>query len=172
MKATTVEIEDKVDELLILLDRDIQHMQQNLSWLNELRVLVVKRRETDLGKLLESIQAESDSYRSHEIKRESIRKDLAHALDCGLEQVTLSGLETVLPAERKAKVAGKKAELRALTEELKREHLSTAMLLLDCARFNRQLLNSVFGLAEAGMVYNSKGSTRRGMTEAFVSLQF
>jgi hypothetical protein len=168
MKATTVEIEDKVDELLILLDRDIQHMQQNLSWLNELRVLVVKRRETDLGKLLESIQAESDSYRSHEIKRESIRK----ALDCGLEQVTLSELETVLPAERKAKVAGKKAELRALTEELKREHLSTVMLLLDCARFNRQLLNSVFGLAEAGMVYNSKGSTRRGMTEAFVSLQF
>ena len=63
MKTTTVEIEDKVDELLILLDRDIQHMQQNLSWLNELRVLVVKREETDLGKLLGSIQTESDSCR-------------------------------------------------------------------------------------------------------------
>jgi hypothetical protein len=173
MKAATVEIEDKVDELLVLLDKDIQHMQDSLSRFNALRTLVVKRNDTDLAKLLERIQAESDSYRSHELKRESIRKELAVALDCNLEQVTLSRLEAVLPKEKKAQVAAKKAELIALTEELKKEHLSTAMLLSDCARFNRQLLKSVFDLGKMGVVYyNSKGSAKQGTTEAFVNLQF
>ena len=173
MKTATFEIEGRIDELLVVLDKDIQHMQDSLSRLNELRSLVVKRNEADLGKLLESIQADSDSYRSHELKRESIRKELANALGCDLQQMTLSGLETLVSEERKAQVAAKKAKLRVLTKQLKKEHLSTAMLLSDCARFNRQLLNSVFDLGKVGIVcYDSKGSAKRGVTEAFVNLQF
>ena len=173
MKAVTVEIEDKIGELLVVLDKDIQHIQESLLRLNELRSLLIKHNETDLGKLLESIQTESDSYRSHELKRESIRKELADALDCNLEQMTLSRLETVLPEEKKAQVTTKKLKLRALTKELKKEHLSTAMLLSNCARFNRQLLQSVFDLGEMEIVYyNSRGSTKQGVTEAFVNLQF
>ena len=173
MKAATVEIEDKIDELLVVLNEDVQHIQDSLSRLNELRSLVIKRNDTDLGKLLESIQGESDSYRSHELKRESIRKELANALGCDLKQMTLSRLEVVVSEERKAQVATKKARLRALTRQLKKEHLSTAMLLSDCARFNSQLLSSVFNLGKVGIVcYDSKGSAKRGVTEAFVNLQF
>jgi len=173
MKTATVEIEDKINELLVVLDKDIQHIQDSLSRLNELRSLVIKRNDADLGKLLESIQTESDGYRSHELKRQSIRKELANALDCNFEQVTLSGLEAVLPEEQKVQVATRKVQLRALTEELKKEHLSTVMLVSDCARFNRQLLKSVFDIGKMGVVYyNSKGSAKRGMTEAFVNLQF
>ena len=71
MKATAIETEDrdsilrvnakwepdKVDELLAVLDKDIEHIQRSLSRLNELRRLVIKRDDTALGKLLESIQA-------------------------------------------------------------------------------------------------------------------
>jgi hypothetical protein len=173
MKAATFEIEDKVDELLVVLDKDIEHIQDSLSRLNELRSLVVKRNEADLGKLLEGIQAEADNYRSHELRRESIRKELANALGCDLKQMTLSRLEVVVSEERKAQVATKKARLRELTKQLKKEHLSTAMLLSDCARFNSQLLSSVFDLGKVGIVcYDSKGSAKRGATEAFVNLQF
>jgi len=191
MKAATVEIKDrdtvsqhtadrsakwepdKVDELLDVLDEDIQHIQQSLLRLNELRSLVVKRNDADLGKLLETIQAQSDSYRNHESKRQSIRKELAAALGCDLEQMTLSRLEAVLPEGKKAQVAGRKAKLRSLTRELKREHLATAMLLADCARFNRQLLNSVFDLGKTEILYyGSDGSTERRDEAGFVNLQF
>jgi len=78
MKATEVEIEDrnrfakkpqngnpdKVDELLVILDKDTQQIQESLSRLNELRSLVIKRDDAALGKLLERIQYESDSYRA------------------------------------------------------------------------------------------------------------
>jgi len=173
MKTTTVEIKGKVDELLGVLDGDIHHIQNSLLRLNELRALVVKRDDVELAKLLESIQAESDSYKSHELKRDLIRRELADALGCSLEQMTLSRLEDVLPDDRKARVAAKKAELKELTNELKKEHLSTAMLLSDCARFNRQLLQSIFDLGNMGMLYyNSRGTTKRGVTETFVNLQF
>ena len=64
MKATSISIEDKIDELLAVLDTDIQHIQQSLSYLNELRSLVIKRDDTALGTLLGVIRAGSDSYRS------------------------------------------------------------------------------------------------------------
>jgi len=42
MKMVTIEIEDKVDELIAILDGDIRQMQESLSRLNELRGLLVK----------------------------------------------------------------------------------------------------------------------------------
>jgi hypothetical protein len=173
MKAAVIEIEDKVDELLIVLDKDIQHIQQSLSRLNELRSLVIKRDDISMGRLLESIEAESDSYRSQESKRQSIRKELAIALDCNLKQMTLSRLEEALPEEKKAQVAEKKAKLRSLTEELKKEHLGTALLLSECARFNSLLLKGIFNLGKTEMVYyNPNGATKRQTDTAFVNLQF
>ncbi|MHC4707434.1 MAG: hypothetical protein ACYS8I_10160 [Planctomycetota bacterium] len=164
MSVVTVDIESKVDELLHLLDGDIQHIQENLSRLNELRSLVIKRNEADLKKLLESIRAESDSCRKHEVERTRLRKELAKALDCNLEDMTLSKLETMLSGEKRIEVAAKKAELKALAGRLKKEHLSTTMLLSDCARFNRQILKCIFDLGKMGIVYyDSKGSTKNAV---------
>jgi len=173
MKATAIEIEDKVDELLAFLDEDSRHIQESLSKLNELRSLVIKRDDAALGRLIESIQAESDSYRSHELKRQSIRKDLANALGCNLEQMTLSRLEANLPKEKKDQVARRKTKLKSLINELKKEHLSTVLLLSECARFNNMLLKSIFDLGKTDVVYyDSNGATRRQTDTAFVNLQF
>ena len=173
MKATAVEIEDKVDELLAVLDKDIQHIQDSLSRLNELRSLVIKRDDAALGELLENIQGESNSYTSNELKRQSIRKELANAMGCNLRKMTLSMLEAGLAKAKKAQVAERKEKLRSLTKELKREHLGTAMLLSDCARFNSLLLRSIFDLGKTGMVYyNSNGAAKRQSDTAFVNLEF
>jgi len=176
MKATTIAIEDKVSKLLAVLDKDIRHIQDSLSCLNEMRSLVVKRDDVTLGKLLESIQAESDSYTSNESQRQSIRKELANAFGCNLEQMTLSKLEASLPKGEKAQVTKRKARLRTLIKELKKEHLSTALLLSECARFNNLLLKSIFDFRRTGtVIYNSNGSTSRsalGRNAAFVNSQF
>jgi len=173
MKATAIEIENKVDELLTFLDEDSRHIQESLLKLNELRSLVIKRDTAALGRLLESIQAESDSYRSHELKRQSIRKDLANALGCNLEQMTLSRLEANLPKEKKEQVILRKTKLKSLINELKKEHLSTTLLLSECARFNNMLLKSIFDLGKTDVVYyDSNGATRRQTDTAFVNLQF
>jgi len=173
MKATAFEIEDKVDELLVVLDKDIRHIEQTLSQLNDLRSLLIKRDDVALGRLLESIQVKSHSYGSHELKRQSIRKELATALGCSFGQMTLSRLETVLPEGKRAQVTQKQTKLRALTKELKKEHLGTTLLLSECARFNNLLLKSIFDLGETGaLIYDSDGATRRQTETAFVNLHF
>ncbi|NIP26136.1 MAG: hypothetical protein GWN67_12645 [Phycisphaerae bacterium] len=173
MKAKTISIEDKVDELLLVLDEDIRHIQQSLSRLNELRSLVIKRDDVSLGKLLETIRSESEGYRKHELHRQSIRKELADALGCGLGQMTLSTLEAGLPKEKKEQVTEKKAKLNSLIKELKKEHLSTALLLSECARFNKMLLESIFNFGNTRTVYyGSNGATKQQNDTAFVNLQF
>lgn len=172
MKATVIAIQDKVDELLVVLDKDIQHIQDSLSWLNELRSLVIKRDDTALSKLLEGIRAEADSYAANELKRRSVRTDLANALGKSYEQMTLSALEAALPKEKKAQVASRKTRLRTLIEELKKEHLSTSLLLSDCAGFNNMLLRTVFELGETGTVYyEPNGTTKRRTDTTLVNLR-
>jgi len=173
MKTSIIEIEDKVDQLLFVLDKDIQYLQQNLLRLNELRSLVIKRDESSLGNLLESIQPESVLYKENELKRQSLREELAIALDCSFKQMTLSRLEGALSGEKKVEVKQRKIQLQTLAEELKKEHLSTTMLLSDCSRFNSMLLTSILELGQAGTVtYSPQGSAKRQTNPAFVNLQF
>jgi hypothetical protein len=173
MKVATIEIEEKVDELLVCLETDVRHMQESLSNLNELRALVIKRDDTALGKLLENIRAESNRYANHESSRQSMRKELAGILCCNFEQVTLSALKAYLPQAKKEQVTQMQTELKALTGELKKEHLRTALLLSECDRFNSLLLRSIFDLGQTGAVYyNSNGATKRQMDTAFMNLQF
>jgi hypothetical protein len=172
MKATAAPIEDKVDKLLVCLDRDVQHMQESMQNLNEMRRLVIKRDEAALGKLLENIQGESDSYRNHELNRKSIRKELAGSLGCNVEQMTLSALESCLPEAQKDRVTQMKTKLRSLGSELKKEYLSTSLLLSECTRFNNLLLKGIFDLGKTeSLHYKSNGETRRQIDTAFVNLQ-
>jgi hypothetical protein len=172
-------VQDKVNELLAVLDRDIQHIQKSLSWLNELRAMVIKRDEVALSKLLKQIQAEADNYTVNELERQSIRKDLADALDCRIEQITLSGLEAALPKEKKILLTDRRIKLKGLIEQLKKEHLSTALLLSQCARFNNLLLRTIFyPRSNSGtqmLMYTPSGATKQprctSPSSAFLSLQ-
>jgi len=173
MITTAIEIEAKVDELSDVLDIDIRHLQESLSRLNELRQLVIKRDEASLAQLLASIQNEVDNYKSNESKRQSIRKYLANALGCSTKQMTLSRLEALLPVEKKYLITERKAILRSLTEKLRKEHLSTALLLSDCARFNNLLLENLFELGRTSdITYNSNGTSKRQADIPFVNLRF
>jgi len=173
MKTITNKTEDRVNQLLAVLDKDIQHILENLSRLNELRGLVVKRDDVSLQKLLGSIKSESNSYKENELKRLSLRKELAIASNCSLKQMTLSRLEAELSGEKQAEVAERKTTLQTLAVKLKKEHLSTTMLLADCARFNSVLLKSVLESVQTGTVtYTPKGFVKRQTGSAFVNLEF
>lgn len=165
--------EDKVEDLLVCLETDSEHIQESLSQLNELRSLVIKRDDVALGRLLESIQAESQRHRNQQQRRQSIRKDLANALECGIEQMTLSKLEQALPKTMTGRVSRMKVELKSLIEAFRKEYLSTVLLLSECSRLNGMILKSIFKLGRTGEVYyNANGLTKRQTETAFVDIQF
>ncbi len=173
MIATKVEINWKVDELGTILDKDIRHIEESLSWLNELRSLVIKRDDVLLGELLKRIQSAMDSYSANESRRQLVREELAQDLGCELKDVTLSRLEKLLPEEKRTELTQRKDKLRLLTGKLKKEHLSTMLLLSDCARFNNLLLRSILEpLRSNTLTYDCGGSTKRDAETAFVNVKF
>jgi len=173
MKALPVEVEKKIDELLVVLDNDIWHVQQSMSRLNELRSLVIKRDDSSLGNLLGTIRNASDNYTKNEQKRRSIRQELAGVFGCEIEKMTLSKLEVCVPQHKRSEVTRRKRELESLTVELKKQYLSTAIFLSECARFNSKLLNSIFDVGRGGTItYDSDGSAKRQGRSAFVNFHF
>ena len=172
MKATETGIDNKIDELLAVLDKDIQHIQESLSRLKELRSLVIKRDDAALGNLLDEIRAEADNYADNESRRQSIRNELAIAFGCDVKQMTLSKLETTLSKGKNTQIAERKARLKSLTSRLKEEHLVTVLLLSECARLNRLFLNSIFNAGKTEtVVYDSNGITRRQIDTALINLR-
>jgi hypothetical protein len=172
MKTASIGIEDKIDYLSSVLDRDIEHIQASLLRLNELRGFVIKRDDVALTRLLGDIKADLDSYAANESERFSIQKEMAGALGCEPEQVTLTRLEGILPKEKTIQLKERKEKLRSLTRELKKEYTSTAILLSDCMRFNKLLLRSIFKIGKVEAVeYSADGRAKQQAETAFVNVQ-
>ena len=172
MKATVIGIEEKVDALLECLDTDIQHLQEGLLLLDELRRLVIKRDDAALGRLLEQIQKEAADFRRHEQNRQSIRRELAVALGYDLKETTLTTLESILPPGKKVQIAERKEKIKPLIEAFRKEHMGVALLLSECARFNNMLLKCIFDLSKAeSFCYNSNGAAKRQNDVTLIDLQ-
>jgi len=179
MISPTVEI--KITVLLEVLDEDVRHLESALSRLDLLRSLLIRRENAALEQLLSDIQQQADAYRAIEQKRQRLRKDLALDLGCTEGELTLSRLRKELSkpacseAQRRcgAAVADRQGRLRSLAAQLKREHTLTALLLRDCTRFNRSLLQVFLGSAGRGCAtYSPPGMEQRGPGAALMSLQF
>ncbi len=172
MKTNDTIFQDNIDRLLDVLDTDIENIRQNLSALNQLRSSVIKRDNDSLAQLLKKIQADDGGYKNNESKRKSIRKALADSLGCPAEKITLTTLEQTLPEEKKSLIAEKKEKLTELLKQLKNEYHATAVLLSECARFNRILLKTLLNNKNAETVtYDAEGSARRYFDSAFLNMK-
>jgi arsenate reductase-like glutaredoxin family protein len=173
MKTSIFEIEDKVKQLLVVLDRDIENILQNLTRLNDLRSFVVKRDEVSLQKMLASIQTQSNNFKDNDAQRKTIREELADIMNCEFSKVTLSALENELSGDLKREVNERKIRLKTLASQFRKEHISTSKLLAECARFNGMLLRSILELGHARTItYNPQGITERQSNSAIMNMEF
>ena len=173
MRIASIDIEDKIEQLLLVLEKDVEHLENCLVRVDQLRSLVVKHDDAGLSALLEEIGKESDIYGSNELQRNSIRMELADDLGCDVEQLTLTRLEEILPAGQREQVSEKKNLLRSLAMKVRGEYMKTEMILSECSRINSVLLKNVFelGLGKGVVTYNSQGSSCRQGDSAFVNMR-
>ncbi len=80
------------------------------SRLDTLRVLLIKKEDAALQRLLEEVRRQAETYQANEQKRQQLRRELAADLGCTPGEVTLSQLA----AERPGSTAtGRAAALRS-----------------------------------------------------------
>jgi hypothetical protein len=173
LEASPVDIQAKVASLLDVLGEDIRHLEVTLSRLDALRTALIQRDDGALERLLGDIRRQADAYAANEQRRQQLRGDLAAALGWGEADLTLSRLRDELAGPRRDALMERQTRLQSLTLQLKREHTLTALLIGDCARFNRSLLLAFCGAGgRGGMTYSPNGAAKRQPGGTLVSMQF
>ena len=172
MNEQTIEISQKTQDLLGVLERDVEHIGRTVSYLNELRGLVIKRDEKALGRLLDAIRTESQEYAGNEQRRNLMRKEMAEALGCRPEELTLTFLKKSASGQALTAIAEVQQKLKTMVKRLQREYTATVTLISDCARINSLLLKTVFERNLPGLVcYDSAGLTKRQGDAAFMNMR-
>jgi hypothetical protein len=167
------EIQTNVATLLAVLDEDVQHIEATLQRLDLLRGLLIKRDDKALEKLLAEIQAQGEAYAATESRRQELRCEMAMALGLPERDLTLSELVARVGREDGVALAERQTRLKGLVARLKREHKVTALLIADCARFNRSLLRIFFGpAARTGPTYSATGVIKHPTGTAVLNMQF
>lgn len=172
-------IKARTAELLEVLDADIRHLDSMLARLNTLRTLLIRRDDPALEQLLYDIRLHAEAHEANEQKRQRLRRELAADLGCREGDLTLSRLQKELAGfatrdglDVQAALADRQARLRSLTEQLKREHALTMLLLRDAQRLNRSLLCAFLGSAgRGGMTYGPAGIEKHQTAAALISMK-
>jgi len=169
----TNELTQKTEDLLGILELDIERIERTIQNFNNLRGLVIKRDEKELGRLLETIQSESQVYSHNERQRNLLRKEISEIIGCPQESMNLSGLKQHLSQPKLIEqLSDRQLKLRNLVTRLKKEYVSTVALLSDCARINSALLKCVFGWGRGNLVsYDSAGEISRQNDAAFMNMR-
>jgi hypothetical protein len=173
MTSQIIELTQKAEDLLGILELDIERIERTIQNFNNLRGLVIKRDEKELGRLLETIQSESQVYSHNERQRNLLRKEISEIIGSPAESMNLSGLKQHLSEpELIEQLSDRQLKLRNMVMRLKSEYISTVALLSDCARINSALLKCVFGWGRGNLVsYNSAGEISRQNDAAFMNMR-
>jgi hypothetical protein len=165
-------IEELIEELLALLDADAVRLESALSHLNNLRAGVIKRNEAAMEQLLETIKAQQDDRDAIESKRHALRQIAAAVFGCTAEEVNLSLIMKHLTPALRQQVSQRQQTLAWLVEKLKTEYTATAVLLNECSRFNRMVLDSIVdGRCRGVATYNAIGQMKRPSGSGFIAMQ-
>lgn len=171
MVGSNIELEVLVDELVVVLDKDIVQIELTLERLDSLRGAVIRRDEDGLRDLLELIQAEGTEYNSVEARREEIRGRLSIILGCDFEEMNLSALCSVLEGERERAIYSKREILVELTSKLRMEHTCTMILLRECSRLNKAMLKGMFGRGDESVTYTCRGNAQWEIQNEMVNMR-
>jgi len=149
-----------LDGLASALDDEARLLELSRAQLAGLTQAALQRDEERLGQLLDEIQTAERFHETTERTISDVRRALADKLACSREQVTLGWLSEHLPQQERTAIQRRKDHIARLLEGLQKEHLETAMVLGECARVNRRLLEGLFPQASGTDTYTHDGHSR------------
>jgi flagellar biosynthesis/type III secretory pathway chaperone len=148
---------ERIASLGRLLDEEASLLDLRRSQLASLCGAIVDRDEDAVERLLEQIERAQELQAAADEKLDAIRRKLAECLDCPNEEVKLSALIAALSEPQRTALAEQRRRIIELAERLQLEHMRTVMLLTECSRINRMLLESLFPDSQGVTTYSEAG---------------
>jgi flagellar biosynthesis/type III secretory pathway chaperone len=149
---------DQIASLARLLEEEASLLDLRRSQLASLCGAIIDRDEEAVERLLEQIERAQELQTAADEKLDAIRRKLGERLNCPGDEVKLSALIAALPQPQRTALAEQRRRIIELAERLQLEHMRTVMLLTECSRINRMLLESLFPDSQGVTTYSEAGS--------------
>ncbi|HOQ03833.1 MAG TPA: flagellar protein FlgN [Anaerohalosphaeraceae bacterium] len=147
----------QVDELLVYLDCQALALERVLVFLDEFRRALIRRDTGALERMREQLDEEGRIGSEMETRRRHLMEQFAAAMGCRVEQVCLSEICRRCEPMQQVPLRERQERLKELTARLRRQHLATELLVRECARLNRRLLEVLTGQPAGGGLYDAHG---------------
>lgn len=142
---------------LPFLDRQINHLERMREFLDAFRGALIRRDLETLGQMQDRLAAEADRRQELDGEMEAFRRLFAGPLGCRPDEVCVSKLAAAADAATGRRLRDKQRHARELVESVKNAHLATELLLRECARINRRMLEVIVGRGSPAPTYDARG---------------
>lgn len=147
----------QIDELLVYLDCQALALERVLAFLDEFRRALIRRDTGALERMREQLDEEGRIGSEMETRRRHLMEQFAAAMGCRVEQVCLSEICRRCEPMQQVPLRERQERLKELTARLRQQHLATELLVRECARLNRRLLEVLTGQPAGGGLYDAHG---------------
>ena len=158
-------------ELMTVLDEEIGLLDRRCTQLADLAEATRLRDNDALEVLLEQVEQTLEDQDATDLKLQALRNALAEALGRPVSQMRLSELIKQLPGRIAAEISYRREQILLLSERLKDQHVRTALVVSECARINRLLLESFFPEERRVTTYSSTGTSSWGLDTGLVDVE-
>ncbi len=151
-------VESLVDQLLELLDEQVRLLEEKRGHLRDLSSALIDRDESATESVLERMEDTERRGGEADCRLHRVRQSLGENVGCPAESLRLTALIPLLPAEKGRLLRLRRDRIAEQADHLRREHLRTVMLLNECVRINRMLLETLVPGAGSVTTYGTGGA--------------
>lgn len=159
MMAAPTGLDALVHELLAVLDEEIATLDRRCAELQNLSEAIVLRDDARMAQCLEAMEQTQSRQESIDRRLGAVRNALAIALGRRTGQVRLTSLIALLPTHQGDAVATRHRRVVEQIRTVQRQHQTTSTLLMESARINRLLLESLLPRNDTVVTYGQAGQT-------------
>jgi hypothetical protein len=158
MISLTPDVRDQLGELNVVLDGEIALLSLRRAQMKLLSEAVLDRDDTAVERILGEIDRTGQLQAQADEKLALLRGSLAEAFGCPSQQMRLSLLLGVLDGPDCQAVEQRRQRIAQLAGELQRQYLETAVVVFECARINRLLLECLYPPGGSVHTYGADGA--------------
>mgnify|MGYP006280410803 CR=1 FL=1 len=146
-----------VANLADVLDEEIALLTRRHGQLRELAGAIAARDDEPMERLLAEMEQLQQVQAATDRRLRHARRALAACFACDASELRLSRLIDRLSGEDRGRIEWRRRRIMVLVEDVRREHIRTAMLLTECARVNRELMETLFPASTPVTTYGTSG---------------
>jgi len=148
---------DLLSELNAVLDEEIALLSLRRSQMKLLSGAILDRDDAAVERILDEIERTGELQAQTDAKLGNLRNSLAGEFGCQPEQMRLSRLLEAMSGQDRQALQQRRQMVAQLAGELQRQHLETAVVVFECARINRLLLECLCPSGGSVSTYGADG---------------